>query len=394
MKKILSLILSILVAFSAIVMLAGCNATVVTSTEYVINSFENYTDIAKISANSWIGYFRENHEDEFITDGNGSAKLVHVNKGETAGSHVADIGTQLTETFSFLGGRIEEKYRKLDRIDYVAIDVYNDSDEDYMIGLQVDSSDAWDAPYVNGGVLKARQWNNLVFDVNPYFFKKIGVDGKPVSILAENFYFYINGMWGGDDEISLYVDNFRIALYDQDITAPTPAFKKDSNDNTTLVAFDSMADVKFFNVSHTEFNDGKPAMTFELAKDVEEIFPDGAFRMTMYDTCLDRHSHWVSNSYDLTFTPEINKAIKGAQEIKLDVYNPDIYAKNVCISVYEDDKTVDKYFEIAPGKTTTLIYDDEEALANADSFVVRILTWNLGDNLNTFYVSNLRTKKA
>ncbi len=394
MKKIISLILSVLVAFSAMVVLVGCNTTTVTSTEYVINSFENYTDIAKISANAWIGYFRENDDEQFITDGKGSAKFVHVNKGETAGSHAVDMGTLMTEVFYISGKKVEEKYRKLDRMDYIAIDVYNDSDKDYMMGAHIDSDAGWDAPYINGGVLKARQWNRLVFDINPYFFKRVGADGKTTSVVADSFYFYINGIWNGADEIPFYVDNFRIALYDQDITAPTPAFNKDSNGNTTLVAFDSMTDAKLFNMSHTGFYDGKPTVAFELAKDAEEIFPDGAYKMTMYDTCLDQHSHWVSNSYDLTFTTEINKAVKGAQEIKLDVYNPDIFAKNVCISVYEGKEKTDKYFEIEPGKTMTLIYDDEEALKNADSFVVRILTWNLGDNLSTVYVSNLRTKKA
>ena len=50
--------------------------------------------------------------------------------------------------------------------------------------------------------------------------------------------------------------------------------------------------------------------------------------------------------------------------------------------------------EVKPGKTATLIFNDEEFLNKLDKFYIRTLSWNLGDNKSTLYMSNLRIKKA
>jgi hypothetical protein len=289
----------------------------------------------------------------------------------------------MTGKFSLLGARLESQYRDLSKIDYISLDVYNDSDDEYMIGLRVISQGKWDAVHVNGGLLKARQWNRLVFDVNPYFFK---------STIIQELMFAINGMYGGADEIPFYLDNFRVALYDSELVAPTTTFKTDEAGNTTLVAFDSVEDKKLFNVKTLNLSSACPVQTFELANNIEEIFPDGAYKMEMYDLCYDYMETWYSSSYDLEFTPDIYAKAKNSREIKIDLYNPDIYAKHVTITAIAGEEKKEAVVEVKPGRTATLIFNDDKILKNLDEFYVRVNTWNLGDNRSTIYLSNLRVK--
>ena len=392
-SKSISLILAVLTDCSCGFFAAGCGeepTKTVSSKEYVVNSYESYADLVKVYApRTMLGEITLCQEQAYVTDGKASAKFHFITDVKDGDIISSSADTRNVSTITYSAYDYPDEYRYLNKVDYFSVDIYNAEDKEYDLYFGAKSEKTSKFIYTNGARLAAKQWNRIRFDVNPYQF------GANSDVIQYDFYFL--GMESlPENGATMYVDNFRIGLYDK--TPQAPKYVNDSDifyGGIDVLKFDAQKDMSYVSTSSSA-----PASRFALCKAsydpaVNVFGTDGALRMDMHPSCLNNKSFWMEESdYNVDVDSTIIKLLNGAKTVSIRCHNPGVDAQNVCLyASYQEgtinESIVEQRVLVGAGETVTITIDDEEILSKMDKLKFGVASWRL-TGYSSLYFSGLK----
>lgn len=206
MKNRIAILLAALCLCAAL--FTGCaDKTATPEKEAVLNSYEKYDDLLSVRAidNTMHGSIELSDDPDYVTDGEKSAKFTfnrdYGNYSDTAVGLYSEA-----ESFSFVSSFLPEKFRFIDRYEYVSLDVYSAAEQVMTLYLNVIDADG-NCLDGNCTRLASKGWTHVRFDLKPWFYEKDTTFGE--------LRFYVRG-WQDitADKVVMYFDNMRVGFTD------------------------------------------------------------------------------------------------------------------------------------------------------------------------------------
>lgn len=273
MRKLLAIIATILLAFSAV----GCSSngaqgstpnTEPTNPVITLNGFESIMDLNTMSANGVLGKVKINQDEEFLTEGKQSVKITVTSKPWQTRTPSLFQATEVKYK--------NENYTDFGKVKHVLFDVYNAEETEKQIGVQLayalggDVSRFWVS---QGSVAKyytlaAKSWTTVRFDVpREYIPTAKDADGNEINkVIGINIEFERPQV---ADE-NFYIDNFRLYRSQTSFSAIEMTLKTDE-----ICSFDSLWQMETL----TSFGDIAP--TLNLVGNITATGQGTALRMDL-----------------------------------------------------------------------------------------------------------------
>ena len=354
------------------------------SVEYVMNSYESYDDLVRTSSmRTMLGSIELVKDKQYVTDGNSSAKFYFTKDtsngdNQVYGGEVRNVSKITYSSYDYL-----DHFKFIDRVDYFSLDVYNATDSDYELYFGAKSEVTSTYIYTNGATLAANQWNHIRFDVNGYCY-----DSGTATIQYDLFWLGMERL--PDEGATFYVDNMRIALYEE--TAAAPALPEGEPANS-LLSFDSIDDMRYVTAKSICQASRMPLVRLGY-EPFASCFEGGAMRMDMYPANWNNQSYWMSsNGYCAQILSSVAQQARGAKEVSVLCYNPNPTDEQVSLRVKCGYGYVLSTATVPAGQTAKITFAEETALVGLESLEIRVACWRIGQTGTTLYFSNLRFEK-
>lgn len=364
--------------------LGGCAGGGNALTEYLMNGYEDYYDLAWTSVHGDLfGEISINDNKKYITEGNGSAKFA-LDYRSDFGSPDQNGDTLQTGIFKYEVSNYENTFKWLDKINSFSIDIYNDSAYEFDLYFAAGGDES--AYFLSDGtVLAANGWNKLRFEVKPYFF------GKDTAV--KEYLFYLSGVEKiPDKKATLYVDNFRAEVYAKQPSVPTVGSTSElSFGGIELLDFDEAADTEFIvTTSNTKSVEFLPLFytQFDPLFSVGEN-KKGALKAVISQSHKEGLLWETGNGYDIRIHSEVLKKAAGAKTVAVTCFNPDTTAHYVTLVAGEGKKSAKTKAFVPSGGSVTVTLSDMNGILALDALTVRIDSWKLTGK-SCLYFSQLR----
>lgn len=382
MKNRIAILLAALCLCAAL--FTGCaDKTATPEKEAVLNSYEKYDDLLSVRAidNTMHGSIELSDDPDYVTDGEKSAKFTfnrdYGNYSDTAVGLYSEA-----ESFSFVSSFLPEKFRFIDRYEYVSLDVYSAAEQVMTLYLNVIDADGncLDGNFTR---LASKGWTHVRFDLKPWFYEKGTTFGE--------LRFYVRG-WQDitADKVVMYFDNMRVGFTDN--TLPERNKPADvSRNGIELLRFDDCDDSGWVTSVCEKTWAVTPFVGVTYDPAAKAGSGEGALRVTVDSFYAGaEYDKWSKLEYArLQVHPEIAKQASGADSISVMCYNASDAEQTVSLRVLgaSSDETVSKV-AIAAGKTAKIEIADRTALVNVQKISLCVDVWRVC-NETTVYFSDL-----
>ena len=345
--------------------------------EMTISAFDDYYDVQKIDWNGVIGTVKLCSEPEYVKSGK-SAEL-HIKYDGDAPYEYNDHGNGGTlysknrrPTMTFNTFLYDSEVVNTDYVEAFRIDVYNANDRAVdLIFAAID--DGGKVLCTDGRTLIENGWNDISFDMKPYFF-----DGKGISKF--NLYIFDREQHEADD-LTLYFDNCRVVTNKNRI-APQKSFE-----DNEILSFNGAGDLAF--ISASTATTGYPAFFAKWSDRTLFGQEKGAMHVVAYSGIGYQYDVNASNNgYDLTVLPSIASRA-GGSKISIDCKNEsagDVFVRLIASSGSRSAESVTCIRAAASG---TVVLDLED-FGSVDGLKIKIDNWNMKGRYD-LYFGNLIT---
>lgn len=333
-----------------------------------VNSFENYDEMRVAMPSGFVGSLDVNRDGAYITQGNGSMKVV---LERTSGLATRAWLTCSAEGGEYISDNVNAKisfypkreYNQLQKVDSFSVDIYNANDYDTQV--------IFFATDINGAVmysctrtLKKAQMNELHFPLNGLFYEDMMtlVNKYNIAFVGE-----------GKDEI-YYVDNFNVHL-----GAGGTKYSVQKSDAWSFLTFNDAQDMRYINqVSYTEM----PVVKAYYSADKRFSKTGGslcleALPFTGTEALRSNGTHQAMKKgcgVEL-YTGVLSKDIALAEKILLDAYVDSAESKILHVSISDDKITETFSYTVTGGRWQTLTFPCNEIdPSNLTKFVVTVDT--------------------
>lgn len=374
-KKIIAVMLSAVCALIAAGS-SGCKKSAPAATEFcVMNGYENYSDLEKTLMNDNIfGKATICKDGNFVTEGEGSMKLdLDFDSEFTASSQFACV-------FKLNVDRYDEKFRWLDDITDICIDIYNAQGTKYdlYVGVYGDQNKCW---LSDGAKIAANGWNFVDIPVKPWFFEE--------DTLVREYRFYIDGVTESEEKkATFYVDNIRIGVGAEGVFSPRELPAQSAGENEIL-DFDCADDLDYI-LSVQSVADGEflPFLSVGQSPYVKIGENSGALKVGFGRTHAWGLVYVEGNGYDISVHESLLSKIANPKSVGIVCYNPDSTVHGVTLTAQSAGRIYSQKVYVESGATEKieLVVDGASGL---DSLSLRIDSWNLTDS-GCLYFAQLR----
>lgn len=360
------------VQLSATFCLPACGESKVREapTSYVINGYEDYYDLAWTSIHGELfGEISVSDDANYITQGEHSAKFALDNDSDFGSPE--QLGNTLNiGSFKYQLVNYDEKFRWLDKIDRICIDIYNASDHEldiYFSAVAAGNNNL----FTDGAVLAANSWNYLVFEIKPYLLEK--------DTAVQDYVFYLKGLENiPDRKATLYVDNFRADIYASSIAAPDVAQAPELNfGGIEILNFDGADDLSFIMTRNNAASEEMlPLFYARYDKTIKTFGESGALKINLEQSHKADDIWAEGQGYDIVVGLPVLKGISKPRLVGVDCANPSTVSHYVSLIVSSGKRTatVKKY---VPARKTVHIEVDGLELDTVDALIIRIDSWKL-----------------
>lgn len=350
----------------------GCKKTDLTATEFcVMNGYENYSDLEKTLMNDNIfGRATICKDGNYVTEGEGSMKLdLDFNSEFTASGQFACV-------FKLNVDRYDEKFRWLDNLTDICIDIYNAQGEEYdfYIGVFGDQNKCW---LSDGATVAANSWNFITIPLKPWFFEK--------DTLVREYRFYIDGVTESPSKkATFYVDNIRLGVGAEGVFSPSavPAQKTGENE---ILDFDTVSDLDYL-LARQSVADGEflPFVSLKQSPNIKTGEKQGSLKVGFNRTHAWGLVYIEGNGYDVIVHESLLSGIVNPKSVSVICSNPDSLTHGVTLIAQSGGQNYSQKVYVKSGATEKIELN-LDGVSSLESLSIRIDSWNLTDSGHLYF---------
>ncbi len=368
MKKIL-IFITLLICLSTSILGVGCKSKV--SDVYVLNGYENYSDLDKILMYDGIqGKANINKDKKFVTQGEASLKIELDYLSEFTSS--AMYATKI----HYVANRYDDKFSWIDEVKEIGIDVYNDNDEQFEFFFGV-YGEQEESILVDGQTLIPNSWNYIRVPVKQWFFKE--------KTLIKEYRMYINGASRLEDrKATFYFDNFTFSM-NKNYKVPTvesvgnEVLSFDTPSALDLLLIKNAVDLYEF-LPHVYVKQSPNVLIGDKKGGLEVTFSRTHYWGDMYIND-DKEMGADNSGYDIILYKDLVAKINGAKSVSLTCYNPNPTVHDVTLIAKNGKNEYLSRVDLSSGEIATLTL---ELPSQIDYFAIRVGSWNVVDRCSLF----------